>query len=69
MQPRVICTTPVSSTNAECASMHALCLVPVPSYSSRRVRALRAHHKLNQAVPASVLNTSLSTVRQREMGE
>ena len=47
----------------------ALCLVPVPAYSSRRIRALRARHKLSQAVLASVLNTSLSTVRQWEIGE
>jgi len=47
----------------------ALCLAPVPAYSSRRIRALRARHKLSQAVLASVLNTSLSTVRQWESGE
>jgi putative transcriptional regulator len=47
----------------------ALCLAPVPAYSSRRIRALRARHKLSQAVLASVLNTSLSTVRQWEIGE
>jgi putative transcriptional regulator len=47
----------------------ALCLDPVPSYSSAKIRALRARHKLSQAVFASVLNTSLSTVRQWEIGE
>ena len=47
----------------------ALCLEPVPSYSSARIRALRARHKLSQAVFASVLNTSLSTVRQWEIGD
>lgn len=47
----------------------ALCLVPVPEYSSTRIRALRDRHKLSQAVLASVLNTSLSTVRQWEIGE
>ena len=47
----------------------ALCLAPVPAYSSRKIRALRARHKLSQAVFASVLNTSLSTVRQWEIGE
>jgi putative transcriptional regulator len=47
----------------------ALCLGPVPSYSSAKIRALRARHKLSQAVFASVLNTSLSTVRQWEIGE
>jgi putative transcriptional regulator len=47
----------------------ALCLAPVPDYSSAKIRALRARHKLSQAVLASVLNTSLSTVRQWEIGE
>jgi putative transcriptional regulator len=47
----------------------ALCLAPVPAYSSRRIRALRVRHKLSQAVLASMLNTSLSTVRQWEIGE
>ena len=47
----------------------ALCLAPVPSYSSRRIRALRQRYRLSQAVLASVLNTSVSTVRQWEIGE
>ncbi|MBI5816508.1 MAG: helix-turn-helix domain-containing protein [Nitrospinae bacterium] len=46
----------------------ALCLEPVPGYSSVRIRALRKRHKLSQAVFASVLNTSLSTIRQWEIG-
>jgi len=47
----------------------ALCLAPVPKYSSKNIRALRGRYKLSQAVLASVLNTSLSTVRQWEIGE
>ena len=47
----------------------ALCLAPVPAYSSTKIRALRHRYKLSQAVLASVLNTSLSTVRQWEIGE
>lgn len=47
----------------------ALCLDPVPNYSSAKIRALRGRHKLSQAVFASVLNTSLSTVRQWEIGD
>jgi putative transcriptional regulator len=47
----------------------ALCLEPVPPYSSENIRALRERHKLSQAVLASVLNTSLSTVRQWEIGD
>jgi putative transcriptional regulator len=50
-------------------SYAALCLEPVPQYSSARIRALRARHKLSQAVFASVLNTSLSTIRQWEIGD
>ncbi len=46
-----------------------LCLAPIPDYSSKRIRALRGRHKLSQAVLASMLNTSLSTVRQWEIGE
>lgn len=46
----------------------ALCLQPVPSYSSENIRALRERHKLSQAVLASVLNTKLSTVQQWEIG-
>ena len=47
----------------------ALCMEPIPEYSSKKIRALRARHKLSQAVLASVLNTSVSTVRQWEIGE
>lgn len=45
-----------------------LCLNPVPEYDSERIRALRERYKLSQAVLASVLNTSVSTVRQWEIG-
>jgi putative transcriptional regulator len=47
----------------------ALCLEPIPTYSRAKIRALRARHKLSQAVLATVLNTSLSTVRQWEIGD
>ena len=47
----------------------ALCLDAIPAYSSEGIRALRDRHKLSQAVLASVLNTSLSTVRQWEIGD
>jgi putative transcriptional regulator len=46
----------------------ALCLVPVPGYSAETVRALRERYRISQAVLASILNTSLSTVRQWESG-
>ena len=47
----------------------ALCLEPVPTYTKTKIRALRDRHHLSQAVLAAVLNTSLSTVRQWEIGE
>lgn len=47
----------------------ALCVDPIPRYSSAKIRALRARHKLSQAVLATVLNTSVSTVRQWEIGD
>ena len=47
----------------------ALCLDPIPEYDSEKIRALRDHLQLNQAVLAAVLNTSLSTVRKWEVGE
>lgn len=49
--------------------IEALCLEPIPAYDSAKVRALREQLKLSQAVLASVLNTSPSTVRKWEMGD
>ncbi len=46
----------------------ALCLTAVPDYSSTAIKAVRARYKISQAVLASVLNTSVSTVRQWEIG-
>ena len=46
-----------------------LCQTPIPDYDSEKIRALRDRFKLSQAVLASVLNTSLSTVRQWEIGD
>lgn len=46
-----------------------LCLEPIPAYDSVKIRALRDHLQLSQAVLASLLNTSLSTVRKWEMGD
>lgn len=47
----------------------ALCVAPVPGFSSERIRALRAQLQLSQAVLASVLNTSASTIRKWEIGD
>jgi len=47
----------------------ALCLSPIPAYDSKKIRDLRDHLQLSQAVFAAVLNTSLSTVRKWEIGD
>lgn len=47
----------------------ALCLEPIPDYDSKKIRAMREHLKLSQAVLAAVLNTSVSTVRKWELGD
>lgn len=49
--------------------LDALCLEPIPHYDGEQIRALRERVKLSQAVLASVLNTSASTVRKWEIGE
>lgn len=46
----------------------ALCLAPIRPYEAASIRALRRRHRLSQAVLAAMLNTSLSTVRQWELG-
>jgi putative transcriptional regulator len=47
----------------------ALCLAPIQDYDATKVKALRQRLHLSQAVLASVLNTSLSTVRKWEVGD
>jgi putative transcriptional regulator len=47
----------------------ALCLEPVPTYTAAEIRSLRERYRLSQAVLASILNTSLSTVQKWEIGE
>jgi putative transcriptional regulator len=49
--------------------LDALCLAPVQDYDASKVKALRQRLHLSQAVLASVLNTSLSTVRKWEVGD
>ncbi len=46
-----------------------LCLEPVQDYDAARIKALRERLQLSQAVLASVLNTSASTVRKWEVGD
>ena len=47
----------------------ALCLPPVPEYDAPRICALRESFHLSQSVLASLLNTSVSTVRKWEVGD
>jgi len=47
----------------------ALCMDPIPDYDSEKIRSLRDRYQLSQAVLASLLNTSLSAVRQWELGD
>lgn len=46
-----------------------LCLAPVQDYDAAKIKALRERLQLSQAVLASVLNTSASTVRKWEVGD
>ncbi|MCK5229252.1 MAG: helix-turn-helix domain-containing protein [Desulfobulbaceae bacterium] len=46
-----------------------LCLaIEVPEYDAEKIRTIRDRYKLSQSVLASILNISLSTVRQWEIG-
>lgn len=47
----------------------ALCLAPVPEYDAAKIRAIRERYQISQAVLASILNASLSTVRKWEIGD
>lgn len=51
------------------AEYDALCLQPVSEYDGNRIRVLRDRYHLSQEVLALVLNMSLSTVRQWEIGK
>ena len=47
----------------------ALSIPPVPDYSPDQIKSLRERYRVSQAVMASVLNTSLSTIQKWEVGE
>ncbi len=47
----------------------ALCPEPVPEYDSDRIKDLRNRYRISQAVLASLLNASLSTVCKWEVGD
>ena len=46
----------------------ALCLKPIEPFTKEQIVELRIRFNISQAVLASILNTSLSTVRQWEAG-
>jgi len=48
---------------------NALCIPPVPDYSPDQIKSLRERCRISQAVMASVLNTSVSTIQKWEGGE
>lgn len=48
--------------------LDALCLEPVPDFDAQKIKSLRARQAISQAVLASLLNVSPSTVRQWEAG-
>jgi putative transcriptional regulator len=45
------------------------CLEPIAGYSAEQIRSLRKRYQLSQAVLASVLNTSISTIQKWEIGD
>jgi putative transcriptional regulator len=47
----------------------ALCLEPIADYTFEEIKEMRRRTNLSQAVFAQVLNTSLSTIRQWEIGK
>lgn len=50
--------------------LEVLCLTTeVPEYDAEKIRSIRDRYKLSQSVLASILNISLSTVRQWEIGK
>jgi putative transcriptional regulator len=50
-------------------SYNALCIPPVPEYTSEQIKSLRERYQISQSVLATVLNTSLSTIQKWEIGE
>jgi len=51
------------------ANYNALCIPPVPEYTSEQIKSLRERYQISQSVLATVLNTSLSTIQKWEIGE
>lgn len=56
-------------TKRSLSSANGLPVSPVASFDAARIRALRERLNLSQAVLATVLNTSASTVRKWELGD
>jgi len=46
-----------------------LCLKELPDYSAEQIKKIRNKYRMSQPVFASLLNASLSTVKQWEIGD
>ena len=47
----------------------ALCLTPIKNFSAQEIKMIRLKEHVSQAVFATYLNTSSSTIRQWEQGD
>lgn len=56
-------------TKRQLSQYEALCLEPIAPYSSEDIRAMREKLQISQTVLATVLNTSVSTIRKWEQGD
>lgn len=45
-----------------------LCLKEVPDYTPEQIKKIRKRYQISQAVLASIINTSISTVQKWEIG-
>lgn len=46
-----------------------LCLKEVPNYTPKQIKRIRKRYHISQAVLASIINTSISTVQKWEIGD
>ena len=45
-----------------------LCIREVPDYTPEQIRTIRRRYQISQAVLASIINTSVSTIQKWETG-
>ena len=46
-----------------------LCIREVPDYTPDQIKTLRKRYQISQAVLASIINTSISTIQKWEIGD